>query len=136
LAGHTFMIVKAQYGLKSSGKRWHDRFFDVLSAMGFKPSRAEEDIWMRAMGDHYEYIAVYVDDLAIASRKPQAIIDALEGKPHNFKLKGTGPMTFHLGCDFFRDEDGVLCVGPRAYIDRMELDGPDVNESCLGMNQS
>ena len=71
------------------------------------------------MGDHYEYIAVYVDDLAIASRNPQAIIDALEGKPHNFKLKGTGPMSFHLGCDFFRDEDGTLCVGPRAYIDRM-----------------
>ena len=119
LAGHTFVIVKAQYGLKSSGKRWHDRFFDVLSAMGFKPSRAEEDIWMRAMGDHYEYIAVYVDDLAIASRNPQSIIDALEGNPNNFKLKGTGPMTFHLGCDFFRDEDGTLCVGPRAYIDRM-----------------
>ena len=45
LTGHTFMIIKAQYGLKSSRKRWHDRFFDVLIAMGFKPSRAEEDIW-------------------------------------------------------------------------------------------
>jgi bacillopeptidase F (M6 metalloprotease family) len=58
------------------------------------------------MGDHYEYIASYVDDLAIASKDPQAIIDALEGAPNNFKLKGTGPMQFHLGCDFFRDQDG------------------------------
>jgi hypothetical protein len=73
--------------------------------MGFTPSRAEEDIWMRDMGDHYEYIAVYVDDLAIASKNPQGIIDALEGDPNNFKLKGTGPMAFHLGCDFFHDED-------------------------------
>ena len=102
LAGHTFVIIKAQYGLKSSGKRWHDRLFDVLLSMGFKPSKAEEDIWMRDMGDHYEYLACYVDDLAIASRNPQAIIDALEGAPHNFKLKGTGTMEFHLGCDFFR----------------------------------
>jgi hypothetical protein len=119
LAGHTFMILKAQYGLKSSGRRWHERLFDVLISMGFKPSKAEEDIWMRDMGDHYEYIASYVDDLAIASRNPQAIIDALEGAPNNFKLKGTGPMTFHLGCDYFRDADGTLCVGPRTYIDRM-----------------
>jgi hypothetical protein len=119
LAGHTFMIIKAQYGLKSSGKRWHDRLFDVLYDMGFRPSKAEEDIWMRDMGDHYEYIASYVDDLAIASKDPQAIIDALEGAPNNFKLKGTGPMQFHLGCDFFRDQDGTLCVGPRKYIDRM-----------------
>ena len=119
LAGHTFMILKAQYGLKSSGRRWHERLFDVLISMGFKPSKAEEDIWMRDMGDHYEYIASYVDDLAIASKNPQAIIDALEGAPHNFKLKGTGPMTFHLGCDYFRDADGTLCAGPRTYIERM-----------------
>jgi len=60
-----------------------------------------------------------VDDLAIASRNPQAIIDTLKGAPNNFKLKGTGTLQFHLGCDFFRDETGTLCVGPRKYIDRM-----------------
>jgi hypothetical protein len=87
--------------------------------MGFRPSKAEEDIWMRDMGDHYEYLALYVDDLAIASKNPQAIIDALEGAPNNFKLKGTGTMEFHLGCDFFRDKSGTLCVGPRKYIERM-----------------
>ena len=54
LEGHTMQIIKAQYGLKSSGKCWHDRLFEVLSAMGFFPSRAEPDIWMRAKGDHYE----------------------------------------------------------------------------------
>ena len=58
--------------------------------MGFTPSKAEGDIWMREMGDHYEYIGVYVDDLMIASKNPQAIIDALTAKPHSFKLKGTG----------------------------------------------
>ena len=117
--GHTFIILKAQYGLKSSGRRWHDRLHDALRRMGFKPTKAEEDIWMRDAGDHYEYIAVYVDDLLIASRAPQSIIDALEGEPCKFKLKGTGEVKYHLGNDFFRDEDGVLCVGPRKYIERM-----------------
>ena len=119
-AGHTMVIQKAQYGLKSSGKCWHDRLHDVLLSMGFLPSKAEDDIWMRDAGDHYEYIAVYVDDLLIASKNPQAIIDQLQSKPHSFKLKGTGPVDFHLGCDYYRDEDGVLCVGPRKYIERME----------------
>jgi hypothetical protein len=31
-------------------------------------------------------------------------------------LKGTGPITFHLGCDFFRDADGTLCYAPAKYI--------------------
>ena len=63
--------------------------------------------------------ACYVDDLLIASRNPQSIINELTAAPHKFKLKGTGPVSFHLGCDFFRDEDGTLCVGPRRYIERL-----------------
>ena len=41
--------------------------------MGFLPSKAELDIWMQHVDDHYEYIAVYVDDLAIMSKDPKAI---------------------------------------------------------------
>ena len=117
-AGCTLIISKALYGLKSSGLRWHERFADVLRAMGFFPSRAEPDIWMRDKDDHYEYIGVYVDDLLIVSKNPQDIIDQLT-KVHSFKLKGTGPIQFHLGCDFFRDEDGVLCYAPRKYIEKV-----------------
>ena len=117
--GHTCIIVKALYGLKSSGRNWHDKLFDVLTDLGFFPSKAEPDIWMRNCGDHYEYLAVYVDDLLIASRNPQAIIDSLEKAPNNFKLKGTGPLECHLGCDFFRDSDGTMCFGPKRYIERM-----------------
>ena len=33
LAGHTLIICKAQCGLKSSGKCWHDRLHDALRSM-------------------------------------------------------------------------------------------------------
>ena len=120
--GHLLLIHKAQYGLKSSGKRWHERLHDVLRSMGFFPSKAEEDIWMRDAGTHYECVAVYVDDLMIASHDPKSIIKALSGKPNNFKLKGTGPVTYHLGNDFFRDTDGTLCFGPKKYIEKMTVE--------------
>ena len=74
---------------------------------------------MRDNGDLYEYIAVYVDDLSIVSRDAAAIINTLEPEPINFKLKGTGPLLLHLGCDYFHDGDGTLCYGPLKYIDRM-----------------
>jgi hypothetical protein len=61
------VVIKGLYGLKSSGRCWHDRLFEVLTDMGFFPFKAEPDIWMQAAGDHYEYIACYVDDLLIAS---------------------------------------------------------------------
>jgi hypothetical protein len=38
----------------------------------------------------------------------------------NFKLKGSGEVNFHLGCGFERDSDGVLCMNPGRYVDKME----------------
>jgi hypothetical protein len=61
---------------------------------------------------------VYVDDLAFAMEFPQDFIDVLVDN-HKFKLKGTGPIAFHLGCDFFCEEDSALCMAPRKYIDKM-----------------
>ena len=149
--GHLLVIVKALYGLKSSGLRWHDRFAQVLRQMQFFPCPAEPEIWMRACnsdgsvipvdgerfvqpvsttdsvpsslgdGSYYEYIAVYCDDLTIASRDPEAITRTLEGPEHSFKLKGTGPLSFLLGCDYFYDDDGLLCFAPKKYIEKMEL---------------
>ena len=43
------------YGLKSSGLRWHERFSDVLRNVGFIPNKAECEIWILDVGDHYEH---------------------------------------------------------------------------------
>jgi hypothetical protein len=118
LEGHTLIIFKALYGLKSSGLRWHERFSDCLRQEGFTACIAEPDIWMRRAGDVYEYIAVYVDDLAYAMSNPQEFADIMT-KKYNFKLKGTGHISFHLGCDFARDDDGTLTMAPKKYIEKM-----------------
>ena len=96
-------VNKALYGLRSSGLRWHEKLASILSKMGFFPCKAEPDIWMRRKDDLYEYIAVYVDDLAIAAKDPEQITNTLT-KEYGFKLKGTGPLSYHLGCDYFRDK--------------------------------
>ena len=98
--GHSLIVVKAIYGLKSSGLRWWERCSVILKDMNFFPSKAEDDIWMRDCQTHYEYIARYVDDLAIVSHNPQAIIDDLK-KKYQLKLKGSGPIKYHLGSDFY-----------------------------------
>ena len=93
------MIFKALYGLRSSELCWHERLSDILHDMRFFPSKAEEDIWMRKNGKVYEYIATYVDDICVVDKDPKEIARQLE-EDHKFKLKGTGPISYHLGCDF------------------------------------
>ena len=79
---------------------------------GFHPSKAEDDIWMRQNGDVYEYIACYVDDLCICAKDPNEIVES-RTKKYQYKLKGTEPISFHLGCDYFRDETGTVCFAPK-----------------------
>ena len=41
-------------------------------------------------------------------------------KPWNIKLKGTGPLLYHLGCGSSRDVNGVICMDVTKYVQRME----------------
>ena len=65
---HILVIRKALYGLRASGKNYGDLFSEFMYKMGFTPCVAEPDIWLRPNEelDCYEYVACYVDDLAIA----------------------------------------------------------------------
>ena len=148
LKDHIFIIVGSLYGLKTSAKRFHEVLSDVLREMGFTPCPAEPDIWMRAMNPdgtvmnqpdlkqedpaflydrvtlpifegYYEYIATYVDDLTIGSKDPKAIIKYLTDVA-KFKLKGTEPIKYLLGCDYWREDDGTLCSAPKKYIEKMK----------------
>ena len=120
LQGHLLIMVKALYGTRSGGARWHDRLFDILQELKFKPSKADPDVWMRPEpgGTCYEYIAVYVDDLAIAAKDPQAFCNELK-KKYNLKLKGVGPLEYHLGCTYKKDPDETLAADPRRYVNKI-----------------
>jgi hypothetical protein len=54
----------------------------------------------------------------IAAKDPKGAADALMNKC-SFKLKGAGPASFRLGCDFFHGEHGCLCMAPRKHIEKM-----------------
>jgi len=73
---------------------------DVLGDVGCFTSKCEKEVWTRDQGDSCEHTALCVGDLMIASKDPEAIVNVLMEK-HQFKLKGTCPAKFHLGCDFF-----------------------------------
>ena len=77
LQGHILVIYKALYGLKSSGLRWSQSIHDIMLQLKFGPCKADPCVWLREIMDKYEYIAIYVDDLLIASEEPQKIIQDL-----------------------------------------------------------
>ena len=112
---------KVFYGLKSSGKRWAETLHDVLKDKDFKPSRADQCILLKKnlKSNLYEYIAVYVDDLCIAAQNPKELINILKTK-YQLKVKGIGPLTFHLGADYYHDPDGTMVSQQKKYIEKLK----------------
>jgi hypothetical protein len=54
--GKTLIVDKSLYGLRTSSARFHEHLSNKLKMMGYQPSRADTDLWMKDCGMHYEYM--------------------------------------------------------------------------------
>ena len=100
--GRVAIIVRALYGLKSSGAAWRAHLAEVLhNDLEFTATLADPDVWykptVRSDGTkYYMYILVYTDDILAIAEDPQAIMDKLD--QHFLLKKGSvGPPTTYLG---------------------------------------
>ena len=100
--GKVMIIVKALYGLVSSAARWHEALSATLRSLGYYPSKADSDMWMKDCGTHYEYILAYSDDLLIISKNPKASVVELKKK---YILKGSTFPDFYLAGDYNRTKN-------------------------------
>ena len=68
----------------------------------------DPDVWMRDSRSAWEYVVIYVNDLIVAMHDPQRFFDDLQGPQVRFTMKGIGEPSYHLGADFFCDDNGTL----------------------------
>jgi hypothetical protein len=104
--GTVVKIVRALYGLKSSGASWRAMFNASILEMGFVPTIADPDVYRRPSAkpdgfEYYEYILVYVDDVLIISHSPNTHLERIQA---NYELNPSsiGPPTRYLGADVRR----------------------------------
>ena len=112
------LVIRALYGLKSSGARWHKKLAASLRDMGFKVCKADYDFWIREVipGELYEYIAVIVDDLLIFSRNPETIIQPLR-EIYGYELKSVGVPEYYNGADIEYDKKAnCWTMSAKTYI--------------------
>lgn len=100
--GTVIKVVRALYGLKSRAS-WRAMFNDSIQNMGFKPSIADPDIYLRAFAKpdgfkYYEYILVYVDDVLIISHAPEEHLKVIEAT-YELNPASVGPPSRYLGAD-------------------------------------
>ena len=107
--GKRMIVDRSLYGLKSSAARFHEHLSTKLRKLGFRPSKADPDLWYRKVNDHYEYIARFVDDVIAFSKDPMSIMKELEKV---YVMKGVGKPQYYLGGDVVElpepwDKEGI-----------------------------
>ena len=77
--GKVLVVVRSLYGIKSAGLAWRSALVEALVQLGFKLTRSDTDVWIRASvrldsGKYYEMLFVYVDDILAFSHKATEVI--------------------------------------------------------------
>ena len=114
--GSLVIIKKALYGLATSARQWSLTLGEAIAEMGFQPTRADPDLWIKLDQENnkYEYIATYVDDIIVVSKNPMQYINIIKEK---FPLRNIEEMPeYYLGNNLQMRSNGTIKVSSRKYI--------------------
>ena len=108
-AGLPVVIVRALYGLKSSGAEWKKSFTSYIKhTLGYEPCVGSDDnVYLKAMKDkdgneYYSYLVVYVDDVLCIHKDPDQILKLIS-RDYQLKEPPSAP-DMYLGADLCRYE--------------------------------
>ena len=104
--GKVCVMVRALYGLKSSGASWRATLMATLYDMGFSDTQADPCVLRRKRKkstgeEYYELMLVYVDDILLVSEVPQEVLDQID-KHYKIKAGSTGEPTVYLGAQIYK----------------------------------
>jgi hypothetical protein len=117
-AGKRALIVRAFYGLKSSGAAFRNHLAESMKHLGWEPYRADRDLWMKAETRpndgvrYWAYILIYVDDILCVHHDPGIPLAKLD---EYLKMKEGSIQvpTFYLGAKLKKTvlPNGVIAWG-------------------------
>jgi hypothetical protein len=112
--GAKVSLKRALYGLPVASRAFHEFFGNTLTIMGFTPSRADQDLWIRKSDDYdgYDYIATHVDDILICAKDPSKYMTEIE---QEFKVRDvSNTPEYYLGNNL-QWRNGMIHISSRKY---------------------
>jgi hypothetical protein len=121
-AGRPVLIVRALYGLRSSGARFRDHVSATLREAGYTSCKVDPDVWLKPMvkpdgSEYYGYVLCYVDDYLAIEMDPQKTMDMLRRTYYKLKEGSVKEPDIYLGSNVkkFYVSDSDEPGRPRAH---------------------
>lgn len=112
------LLRKSLYGLRQAGKNWYFKLDSVLHEFGVMPTESDPCVYQAGRGEDSLIVAVYVDDILVASRDDYKINDLKEHLAMEFEIKDLGQPKCCLGIEFSRKGNQIL-LNQNGYINEI-----------------
>jgi len=95
--GMVLRLVKAVYGTKQGGHVWYDDIKLTLQSMGYAHTEADHAVFTCSKNANLSVIALYVDDITMASKSLQTINQDKVTLRQHYKMTDLGNIAWSLG---------------------------------------
>lgn len=113
-------LLRPLYGLKQSGREWHQKLRTCLNDVGLQQSETEPCVFIGQIHSDIVIIIVYVDDLLVASRNLNVLNTIKSKLCKKFKMKDLGQVSNILGMHVeHQGATGRINISQEAYVKRV-----------------
>ena len=111
-------LNKSLYGLKQAPRLWNALLDEFLKQNDFCQSHADQCIYVQGKSDDLTIIAVYVDDMVIASKTEAKLNQVKLMLTERFKMKDMGELSYILGVNVKQGSECMI-LSQQTYVEQM-----------------
>ncbi|KAH9136201.1 hypothetical protein AeRB84_018564 [Aphanomyces euteiches] len=109
-------LNKSIYGLKQSSREWNSALDSYFKSKGFVQLKTDPCIYFQHTRQGLVLVGVYVDDFILLSSSTAVLETTKRNLSSRFHMKDLGNLTFRLGIEVERLQDGSIFLHQRKYI--------------------
>ncbi|KAH9140730.1 hypothetical protein AeRB84_015057 [Aphanomyces euteiches] len=109
-------LNKSIYGLKQSSREWNSALDSYFKSQRFAQLKTDPCIYFRRTPQGLVLVGVYVDDFILLSTNVNILDSTKRALSSRFTMKDLGPLTYCLGIEVERLEDGSILLHQSKYV--------------------
>ncbi|KAG2804775.1 hypothetical protein PC113_g24287 [Phytophthora cactorum] len=96
-------LKRSLYGLKQSPRMWNKTIDDFMLKLGLKKCESDHCIYFKRDGQDMIFVALYVDDLVLASSSDKMLKETKQALSDRFEMTDMGQLKYFLGMEIEQD---------------------------------
>ena len=113
-------LLKSLYGTKQAARQWYKKVNDTMTKNGFVECKSDSCVYTRIGKHEFSIVALYVDDVFIASRTMDGVRSILDMLKQDYSIKEMGNLHYYLGIKIERNRvNKQMFLSQQAYVDQV-----------------